>query len=187
MAEVLWSHPARRDYEAFRARLEGHYDLLEALGYQYDVEEVPVTLKSSNESFNEKLEVRAIATPAFANLDLSLSASTGIISDSAATFTARGLHTLMVQPQREGRAMGPNLQYDFALHEGLLTHSCLTSSPTPPYTGTNDIPLANGVLGSTNFRDGKWLGYSKYPSHFPSLKFVEPNTPFARGISLVPV
>jgi hypothetical protein len=55
--------------------------------------------------------------------------------------------------------MGPLLEYDFALHQGLLTHTCLTSPPTPPYSGTQDIPLANGVLGSTNFRDGNWLGY----------------------------
>ena len=45
------------------------------------------------------------------------------------------------------------------MHEGLVTHSCSTSPPTKPYTGTKDIPLANGVLGSENYRDGNWVGY----------------------------
>ena len=76
---------------------------------------------------------------------------------------------MRVQPQRDGRSMGPALTYDFAVHQGLLTHSCLTSPSTPPYTGTNDIPMANGVLGSTNFRDGNWVGYfgpDQFGGHF---------------------
>ena len=165
MAEVLWSHPAERDYDAFWQRLQLHYPMLDALGYSYDVEQVPVALSSSNESYNGKLELRATATPAFPNLQLELRSSTGILSDTTATFSSLGLHSMQVQPQRDGRSMGPALTYDFAIHQGLLTHSCLTSPSTPPYTGTNDIPMANGVLGSTNFRDGNWVGYFG-PDHF---------------------
>ena len=66
---------------------------------------------------------------------------------------------MKVQPTRDGHAMGKALNYGFAVHEGLVTHSCLTSPPTEPYTGTKDIPLANGVLGSENYRDGNWVGY----------------------------
>ena len=165
MAEVLWSHPAERDYDAFWQRLQLHYPMLDALGYRYDVEQVPVVLSSSNESYNGKLELRATATPAFPNLQLELRSSSGILSDTTATFLSLGLHSMQVQPQRDGRSMGPALTYDFAVHQGLLTHSCLTSPSTPPYTGTNDIPMANGVLGATNFRDGNWVGYFG-PDHF---------------------
>ena len=132
MAEVLWSHPAERDYDAFWQRLQLHYPMLDALGYSYDVEQVPVELSSSNESYNGKLEFRASATPAFPNLQLELRSSTGILSDSTATFSSLGLHSMKVQPQRDGRSMGPALTYDFAVHQGLLTHSCLTSPSTPP-------------------------------------------------------
>src|SRR6056300_1948430 len=53
MAEVLWSNPAERDYDAFWQRLQLHYPMLDALGYSYDVEQVPVVLSSSNESYKE--------------------------------------------------------------------------------------------------------------------------------------
>ena len=165
MAEVLWSYPKDRDYKAFWNRLQEHYTLLDTLGYRYDVEEVPVALESSNESYSGEKKLHVIATPAFPNLELRLRSNSGIITDNAVTFAASGLHSLRVQPEREGRTLGPMLQYDFAVHEGLLTHSCLTSPSTAPYTGTKDIPMANGVLGSTNFRDGNWVGYLG-PDHF---------------------
>ena len=165
MAEVLWSHPSKRNYDAFWQRLQLHYPMLDVLGYSYDVEQVPVILSSSNESYNGKLELRATATPAFPNLQLELSSPSGILSDSTATFSSLGVHSMQVQPQRDGRSMGRILKYDFAVHQGLLTHSCLTSPPTEPYTGTKDIPLANGVLGSENYRDGNWVGYLG-PDHF---------------------
>jgi hexosaminidase len=159
MSEVLWSHPLERDYEAFWERIQNHYPMLDALGYSYDVEQVPVKLATKNDSFKEELKVVVTAKPAFANLELAVEAPTGMTAGSATTFTTRGVHRMKVQPTRHGHAMGKALNYGFAVHEGLVTHSCLTSPPTKPYTGTKDIPLANGVLGSENYRDGNWVGY----------------------------
>ena len=159
MAEVLWSHPADREYDAFWERLQNHYPMLDALGYSYDVEQVPVKLATKNDSFEEDLKVAVTTEPAFANLELAVEAPTGMTMGGLTTFTARGTHQMKVQPARDGHAMGKALNYGFAVHEGLATHSCLTSPPTEPYTGTKDIPLANGVLGSENYRDGNWVGY----------------------------
>lgn len=159
MAEVLWSNSKNRNYEVFWSRLQGHYRLLDALGYSYDVEQIPVDLQTSNESTENKIEIHALANPAFENLELNVQSSTGAVQGNRVHFFKPGIHSMSVQPSRDGRPMGPLLEYDFALHQGLLTHSCLTSPPTPPYRGTQDIPLANGVLGSSNFRDGNWLGY----------------------------
>ena len=127
MAEVLWSNPAERDYDAFWERLQGQYSLLDVLGYGYDVEQVPVKLGTKNESFKEELKVIVTAEPAFANLQLAVEATTGITMGSAITFTERGLHQMKVQPNRGGHIMGKVLNYGFAVHEGLVTHSCLTS------------------------------------------------------------
>jgi hexosaminidase len=159
MAEVLWSYPQERNYEAFWNRLQQHYSLLEAMGYSYDLEQVPVDLQSYNESSEDEIELHVIANPAFENLELDVQSSTGVVIGNRVRFIDAGVHSVSVQPKRDDRPMGPLLEYDFALHQGLLTHSCLTSPPTPPYSGTPDISLANGVLGSTNFRDGNWLGY----------------------------
>ena len=169
MAEVLWSNPKDRDYDEFWNRLQGHYSMLDALGYKYDVEQVPVKLSTKNDSFIEELKVVATIEPAFENLDLEIDAPTGMVMGSTTNFTKRGVHELKVQPSRDGHAMGKELVYGFSVHEGLVTHSCLTSPPTEPYTGSKDIPLANGVLGSTNYRDGNWLGYygpDNFSGHF---------------------
>jgi hypothetical protein len=123
------------------------------------VEQVPVKLATKNDSFKEELKVIVTAELAFANLELAVEAPTGMTMGSATTFTERGIHKMKIQPNRDGHAMGKVLNYGFVVHEGLVTHSCLTSPSTEPYTGTKDIPLANGVLGSENYRDGNWVGY----------------------------
>ena len=54
---------------------------------------------------------------------------------------------MKVQPARDGHAMGKALNYGFAVHEGLVTHSCLTSAPTEPYTGTKGCPIGQRGVG----------------------------------------
>ena len=147
MAEVLWSHPADRDYDAFWERLQNHYPMLDTLGYSYDVEQVPVKLATKNDSFKEDLKVAVTTEPAFANLELAVEAPTGMTMGSLTTFTARGTHQMKVQPARDGHAMGKALNYGFAVHEGLVTHSCLTSPPTEPYTGTKGYPIGQRGIG----------------------------------------
>ncbi|MEY2964004.1 MAG: hypothetical protein RL754_1265 [Bacteroidota bacterium] len=171
MAEVLWSHPADRYYDVFWRRLQGHYPLLTALGYSYDVEQVPVKVATENLSRSRTpklvttvepavwdMDVELVA-PTVWDMDVELVAPTGVQEGAAVTFDKRGIHEMKVQPMRGEHVMGKELVYQYAVHEALLTHSCLTSPPTPPYEGTKDIPLANGVLGSTNYRDGNWVGY----------------------------
>ena len=51
--------------------------MLDALGYSYDVEQVPVKLATKNDSFKEELKVIVTAEPAFANLELAVEAPTG--------------------------------------------------------------------------------------------------------------
>ena len=160
MAEVLWSSPKERNYEAFRERLQRHYPMLDAMGYSYDYEQIPVEVKSHVDK--GELFVEALTT--MPGYDLWARAD-GVDAFERVHWAERGAHKLEVAPWRNGKAAGPALTYKFAVHEGLLTHSCLTSPPTKPYTGTKDIPMANGVLGSTNFRDGNWLGYFG-PDHF---------------------
>ncbi|HAK70613.1 MAG TPA: hypothetical protein DCM15_04485, partial [Cryomorphaceae bacterium] len=72
---------------------------------------------------------------------------------------SRGFHKITSQPMKSGLSFGAPQVYSFAVHEGLLTHSCMTSVPSPFYKGSTAIPLSDGRLGSLNFRDGEWLGY----------------------------
>jgi len=158
MAEVLWSHPAQRDYDVFWKRLQRHYPMLDALGYRYDVEQVPVEVDAENQSKNDELKVKVSVLPTFPGLEL-VTTLDEVQQPQDFEITGRGISSLKVQPTREGRSVGPELEYRYALHEGLLTHSCMTSTPTPPYTSSRPIPLADGQLGSLNFRDGNWLGF----------------------------
>jgi sialate O-acetylesterase len=44
-------------------------------------------------------------------------------------------------------------------HEGLACQTKLKYPPSPKYSG-NQYTLTDGILGSTNFRDGCWLGFN---------------------------
>ena len=86
MAEVLWSNPKNRNYEVFWSRLQGHYRLLDALGYSYDVEQIPVDLQTSNKSTDNKIAFHALANPAFENLELNVQSSTGAVQGNRVHF-----------------------------------------------------------------------------------------------------
>ena len=139
--------------------------MLDALGYSYDVEQVPVALSSSNESYNGKLELRATATPAFPNCNSNYVHQQAYYRIPQRLF--RVSDSIRCRFSLSDGSMGPALTYDFAIHQA-LTHSCLTSPSTPPYTGTNDIPMANGVLGSTNLETepGRLFWSDHFGGHF---------------------
>lgn len=168
MAEVLWSYPKERDYANFSARLQEHYPVLDTLGYAYDLEQVPVEVNAKNRSNSREFKLEVAVLPRLPKLELNVKLN-GQSQRQDVLLTDRGVSRLTVQPARDGRSLGPELAYEYALHEGLLTHSCMTSTPTAPYTGSPDIPLADGQLGSLNFRDGKWLGFygpNEFSGHF---------------------
>ena len=70
----------------FWSRLQGHYRLLDALGYSYDVEQIPVDLQTSNKSTDNKIAFHALANPAFENLELNVQSSTGAVQGNQYTF-----------------------------------------------------------------------------------------------------
>lgn len=173
MAEVLWAAPAERNYQAFWKRMQGHYPLLDQLGYHYDVEEVPVRMSTELSQDGKALEVAF--TPSMPQLSLTVlsEGDTALSQVPGAHLTLdqnfRGVNRFVVQPVKGSSAVGAPLSYAFALHEGLQTHSCLGSVPSEHYKGTTEIPLADGRLGSTNYRDGEWVGYfgpSSFEGHF---------------------
>ena len=159
MSEVLWAYPKERDYESFRTRIQPHYNVLDKMGYSFDVEQVPSRLESEiivgNQFYPTLLEVRIEST--MPDFELALNVDGSPVDSIAKLF--RGLHKITSQPVKSGISFGAPQVYNFAVHEGLMTHSCMTSAPSPFYKGSTPIPLSDGRLGSLNFRDGEWLGY----------------------------
>ena len=159
MSEVLWAYPEERDYESFRARIQPHYVILDKTGYSFDVEQVPSRLESTvlpgTQFYPILLEVDI--EPTMPDFELALKLD-GQLVDTLPKLS-RGFHKITSQPMKSGLSFGAPQVYSFAVHEGLLTHSCMTSVPSPFYKGSTAIPLSDGRLGSLNFRDGEWLGY----------------------------
>ena len=152
MSEVLWAYPKERDYEGFRARMQMHYPMLESMGYVVDVEQV--IAEASTEVGHEAMTASVRSTLA----DYTLRLTTNGQSVTELNPLPRGITRVEAQPEKDGQRFGAPSVFEFAYHEGLFTHSCIVL-PDPAYKGSSEIPLADGRLGSTDYRDGNWLGY----------------------------
>ena len=58
----------------------------------------------------------------------------------------------------EGMASGASAGIDLVKHEGLGSRIVLEKQPSDKYKG-NEYSLCDGIQGSTQFRDGRWLGF----------------------------
>ena len=152
MSEVLWAYPKERDYEAFRARMQEHYPLLEGMGYAVDVEQV--IAESVTEVMHDSFAVAVRSSLDEYALELTVD------GEPVAELNplSRGTTKVLAQPVKNGYRFGAPAVFEFAYHEGLFSHSCIVM-PNPAYAGGSGVPLADGKLGSTDFRDGNWLGY----------------------------
>lgn len=159
MAEVLWTYPEKRDYERFKARVKSEYPRLDSLGVEYgpaslsfevlgmdgDPLSFRVTAKSSPDSTAYRWNSTAwMELPPDGWLH---------VPD---TLDGRGRLQLKAV---EGRLVD-TFTVEFAQHNLRNTSISLQHPYSPYYTGGGDNALSDGILGSYDFRDGHWQGFS---------------------------
>lgn len=159
MSEVLWTYPANRNFEHFSARIKKEYPRLDSLGVEYgpaglafDIkvldEVVPgfeVQMKSSpDSSFYRWNSGRWMELPANSKL---------IVPDS---IEGRGRLQLIACETK----LTDTTTIEFARHSLLRCTPHLTDDYSPYYTGGGIHALTDGVIGSYDFRDGHWQGFS---------------------------
>jgi hexosaminidase len=154
MAEVLWSGPGG-DFEDFYERLQQHYPILEDMGVQYGLEAEPVSVST----FMEDGKVMIKLEPGLQDLRLEYAYDTYGFYTYEQPFPVTITDVLQVQAYKGDEPYGRLYETEVVNHLGLgKTDSTSAFSPYYNAGGTNG--LTDGLTGSLNFRDGRWMGFS---------------------------
>jgi len=160
MSEVLWSDTASRDWANFKERMEWHYARLESWEVDYGWETVPIAMEWSKGSIPGSIQV-AFA-PAMSGV--SGEAQFEPMDDRQALAgqpistvqTLQGEGTMKVALNRKGVSMGAPLEFPIAGHPGAFSPIQIDHPINPYYPGRGEQGLADGRLGTLDFRDGSW-------------------------------
>lgn len=162
MSEVLWTYPKERKFDLFYERVNTHYNRLEALHVDFGFPAVPVKLESV------ALAVRKIQITPVKSFD-GVSVSYQLHKNPDVSFTPSDKYIpftdaiLIDEPARlickasfQGKNYREDLVRSFDPHLGVSKPLQLSYELSPYYPGGGANGLADGNLGSTNFRDGFW-------------------------------
>ncbi len=158
LAEVLWTYPDQRNYEAFSKRVEEHYPRLRALGINSGFPTVPVSMHATPAENTLNVELK----PAFQGVHVTYSLAPAgtrpgdkILNYNNAILIDRPTLLSAQATMSEMRYAEP-MMWLFEPHKALNDSLTLFYEPSPWYTGGGVKALVDGRLGSTNFRDGAW-------------------------------
>jgi hexosaminidase len=160
MAEVLWSPAASRDFADFKLRVQCEYPRLDALGVDYGMEAIPVEVHSTAEPGQLTLHVHRTVD----GLDLQVAWDNALpqpLVDSLLQVpaAAKVLHVVPIR-QSNQQPYGDTLLFPVAVHRALGAELSAAFAYSPYYTGGGDGALIDGLVGSHDFRDGHWQGFS---------------------------
>lgn len=160
MAEVLWSPAASRDLADFKLRVQREYPRLDALGVDYGMEAIPVEVHATAEPGQLTLHVHR----AVDGLDLQYAWDNALpqpLEDSLLQVpaAAKVLHVVPIR-QSNKQPYGDTLHFMVAVHRALGATLSAVFPYSPYYTGGGDGALIDGLVGSYDFRDGHWQGFS---------------------------
>lgn len=160
MAEVLWSYPKERDYEEFYGRARHHMEQLQADGVNVGFEAVPVAYETMIRSG----ELWVTASSSIPGIELKTDVlsdpnSEPIEMDLSQGVLLTGEHVLRTTVVRNGEDVTGEYHLHVDGHRALGAPYSVDTTYNEWYSGGGDSALTDGVLGSINFRDGRWQGY----------------------------
>jgi hexosaminidase len=154
MAEVLWSGPGG-DFEDFYNRLQSHYSLLDKMGVQYGLEAEPVHVSTLLKNGKTFVNIE----PGLPDLTIEYSPGDDLAHAYEGPFELDRSMNLEVMTYKNGELYGQPYKTELNHHLALgKTDSISAFSPYYTAGGTNG--LTDGLTGSLNFRDGRWMGFS---------------------------
>jgi hexosaminidase len=167
MAEVLWSGPQTRSWQAFHADVQQHYSRLDRLGVAYGAETVPLAFVSVANP-GGWVDLRLV--PGAADAVIYFGQGRYVPDTASAVFdtdTAAGAHlslldgetTISARAYRRGRPWGEAQTRQFSIHQATGRPVALAQPWTEPYNGGGAGALTDGRLGTEHFRDGIWQGF----------------------------
>lgn len=159
MSEVLWGAKEKRNWNDFQQRMVWHYDRLDAWEVDYGWEAVPIDLQCNVGEADGQLEVklkRAISGVE-AEVYWRHNEQIDLIEHPfERLFELQGEGELRVNLRRNGVSVGEPWNFPLAGHAGAFKPVDLGHEWSPYYSGGGELALADGRLGSSDFRDGCW-------------------------------
>jgi hexosaminidase len=152
-AEVLWTYPNERDFNDFYSRIQNHYPKLSAMGIDYGPETVGASIYA--DLTEDKITIGAKRN--LADLDLEVYWN-GIKGPWGFPLSTTGV--LSAYTTKKGLAYGDTIKQEFIYHMGLTRPVNYGKQYEKWYSAGGEIALVNGTIGSLNFRDGQWQGFS---------------------------
>ncbi len=157
MSEVLWTY--RKDkFENFQNRVEDHYPVLSRLDVDYGIESSPVRLSSK---INNR-KIKAVVNSKIKNLEFTYQwnneEAKPIKKNGEIEIAKSGELTL--QAYKNGKKYGDQKVEKFAVHLGLNSNIDYQYMYSLSYQAEGLSSLTNGRLGSLDFKDGQWQGFS---------------------------
>ena len=157
MSEVLWTY--RKDkFDNFQVRVEDHYPILSRLDVHYGIESSPVRLSSK---INNR-KIKAVVNSKIKNLEFTYQwnneEAKPIKKNGEIEIAKSGELTL--QAYKNGKKYGDQKVEKFAVHLGLNSNIDYQYMYSLSYQAEGLSSLINGRLGSLDFKDGQWQGFS---------------------------
>ncbi len=161
MSEVLWSYPEKRNFTEFRKRVQLQYPVLNALGVNYGFERDPLILNAvsdiSKKTITVNLEKGQDDTEIFYTTN-------GINPNkSSIKYTkpiiAKDSLKLKIAVLAKNYDNGFYYEREFKMSKSTAKKLNLKFSYSQSYPANGDNTLVDGILGTTNFRDGNWQGF----------------------------
>jgi hexosaminidase len=159
MSEVLWSAKSQRDWKEFQQRMERHYTRLDAWNVDYGWEAIPIDLTCEPADTEGSIKVQ---------LDRAIAGIEGDVKwiregveehfelPFDQPFELAGEGVLVVNLRRHGVSVGTPWRFPLAGHLGAFAPLQLGHQWSTSYPGGGAQGLADGRLGSFDFRDGCW-------------------------------
>lgn len=156
MSEVLWNYPSERNYDSFYDRVQKHYKRLDKLGVNYGLETIPVHF--SSEYINDEFQITL--KPGTKDLKLHYEIDNSSSVDYDSTFSISNSAVLKAWATKRGASYGEPFELNLYKHKALESQISDLNEYYTGYSGGGDRAVVDGLRGSTNFRDGRWQGYS---------------------------
>jgi hexosaminidase len=160
LAEVLWTYPEQRNYEAFYTRVTDHLNRLRALDVQFGFPRIPVEPRSAP-AFNGAMQIELLSLLPDCSIKYALSEASDNpaakdFQDYLQPLTITKASSLSVNATFMDMPYSEPLRWWFEPHLGYGIKPELSYEPSSYYTGGGKQALTDGRIGSANFRDGVW-------------------------------
>ncbi len=156
LAANLWMGEDRPEFDVFYGDLQRHYGILFRKGVKYGLEVVPAEAVSLIE--NESPQIKL--TPGVPGLTLKYRWPESEWEKFKHPIPLDRTGTLEIQAYKGSRKYGEIIKSEWSDHMGIGEKVTYQSELGNWYRAGGETALVDGMLGTLNFRDGKWQGFS---------------------------